>query len=147
MSTEDVPKEIKASTEDTPKKDTPKKKKEITMAGKGDKPRPCSTSQEEYARKWDKAFGKSGCAYPLCENYSEGSTEYCCNGCSCDDYDYRRIELEKQFKKVMVKIEPVTPIMDNSESMEGIMKRKSNVTLLNDKSLDAQLEKMKQGHD
>ena len=57
---EDIPKEIKASTEVTPK-DTPKKKKEITMSGKGDKPRPYSTSQEEYARKWDKAFGKQKC--------------------------------------------------------------------------------------
>ena len=56
---EDIPteKEIKASAEVTPK-DTPKKKKEITMSGKGDKPRPRSTSHHEFARKWDKAFGK-----------------------------------------------------------------------------------------
>ena len=62
------------------------------------KPKNMTISQKEYARKWDKAFGKSGCAYPLCENYSEGSTEYCCAGCSIDHYDYVRLKKEKNLK-------------------------------------------------
>ena len=123
MSTEDVPKEIKASTEDTPKKDTPKKK-EITMAGKGDKPRPYSTSQEEYARKWDKAFGKK-------EKVED----------EADKVLKRAAEMASESVYIPISIEEISERIKEKNPCRDI--KIDSVNLLNDNTLEAEIAKMK----
>ncbi len=41
-----------------------------------------------------KSKQEKGCKYKLCVNYKPRSRNYCCNGCSYDDYDYHRLSPE-----------------------------------------------------
>lgn len=35
------------------------------------------------------------CAYPDCVNYKKGAKSYCCNGCSWDHEDWKRLRERK----------------------------------------------------
>ena len=122
MSTEDVPKEIKASTDSTDtKKDTPIKKKEITMAGKGDKPRPYSTSQEEFARKWEMAFGTQ-----IKDEIDKDNVDRVLREVAENASESVYIPKGKNIKEIVKDIE-----------------EKNEVHLLNDNTLEAEIAKMK----
>jgi len=91
---------------------------------KGDKPRPMNVSQDEFEKRWEKAFGKN------------------------DDEETKEM-IEKYINVVSDKVKKMPTIVDNDGNVrmppEDALGResKSGVTLLNDNSLNVELEKMK----